>query len=1361
MKSFNTLYQNKEQLINYLTSHSLNHGKNCLVRIHTAYLSQEESLKIAKEVKAILPQCEIIGCATSGNAIGGEIIDKGALISIIQFEYGQFKSQMFTLKRKDDKELINNLVAYAKDYDASLGFLFFGNIENKVTQIIEGICNELPEVSFLGGVAGYLGEDGTAVSYVFTDEEVLTEGFVTALIKRDFVLAYTNIINGHPPISDIHTITKIDGTYVLEIDYQDAVAWINKQLGIKELHENSNWESSVSTDILLRFPIVLEEGNGATRFFQYDASSNRLQLYFSELNQGTKFRIGYLSSLNSVEQWQEVHQELQTISSEVVTGYSCLFRKLFADNISKWEINAFKGTNFTGSFLLGEIGTKDGRCAVLNGSCSIATLAEKENYLEFNLDAFSSIDGLANENDELLSQIELVQETLNEQNDGSFLKSLMEIESRMKNRISYGNTLGLKSTSQFILEQGDDLEKYICFIHIEDAEQIIQKYGNLAYDKLVMFNVEYIKEVMDVEYPKYNFNMYLYDHTSFYFTTDRKLLPERFISVARAIFNTCERQEYPIKFKNRFVVTVKGMMIHNLKKQAEYLSGIKENFFYVEEMKESVNQEINDDFKMVKTIQNAIENNEVIPYFQGIQDNKTNCFFCYEALMRIRDEHGKVLFPGDFMEISKKYNLYLKLSEKMIMKVLDLFGDRDEIITLNISYFDVISEEFVTKLFTKLDSMRRPGHFIFEIVETERIENPNVLREFIRRVKQYGIKVAVDDFGAGYSNFIEIGNLAIDYIKINGSLTQLLGTDISYEQILESISFMGKKMDVQLIAEFVETASMQKRLVSCGVHYSQGYLFSKPMSLDEMYIVSAENIEKQKNNENNEEFELKEITHNTNLIKRNNLIMFWGGIFLALLTLISILNFAKQNGNSTKEMSDSYLVEIATGMADKISVVMEDAHNNLVTISVALGQVYDDEVMLNETLLELQRLSDFSELYVSFDGTTAVNSYDEQLEVNIDEIYGVALTEQVAVHSPMIEEKSGRDILLLTSSIYDEQGIKIGEVIGKYYLDTFAHILALRSFGGEAFFHLCEVDGTAIVLSGDSNNLFLDGNMYTFIDSLDIYNGHTTESIRKDMEESNPVLLNYYVNDEERSAVMMRIPGTDWCVVSIVSSEVNDALTSKVTNDTLFFALGLAFMLFIYFIINMRLASQNRNDLMKALESSYFLTRSLQKSIETDTLTRTYSRSAAVEKITDAIHEIESTDKIQALVLLDVDNFKEINDRYGHQTGDIYLQDFVRAVRSVLRSDDILGRTGGDEFVLLLQNLSSTQETEEIVARIVEQVRNISIRNLEFEQVGVSIGVALVPEHGTDYEKLNHKADKALYKSKNEGKNKFNIYQDN
>ncbi|MFC1504599.1 GGDEF domain-containing protein [Spirochaetota bacterium] len=132
--------------------------------------------------------------------------------------------------------------------------------------------------------------------------------------------------------------------------------------------------------------------------------------------------------------------------------------------------------------------------------------------------------------------------------------------------------------------------------------------------------------------------------------------------------------------------------------------------------------------------------------------------------------------------------------------------------------------------------------------------------------------------------------------------------------------------------------------------------------------------------------------------------------------------------------------------------------------------------------------------------------------------------------------------------------------------------------------------------------------------------------------------------------------------------------------------------------------------------------------------------------------------KTFCLCLLDVDDFKQINDQCGHQTGDKVLQEFVSIVSGVLRGDDILGRYGGDEFALLLRNCS-IKEASFVVKKIMKKVHNkvftVDKKKLSFT---ISIGVAQYGIHGNDMKSLYKTADIALYHSKKIGKNCYTIY---
>lgn len=117
---------------------------------------------------------------------------------------------------------------------------------------------------------------------------------------------------------------------------------------------------------------------------------------------------------------------------------------------------------------------------------------------------------------------------------------------------------------------------------------------------------------------------------------------------------------------------------------------------------------------------------------------------------------------------------------------------------------------------------------IFEFVESEEFENPYELSRFVMAVKKYNVKIAIDDFGSGYSNFAYILTMGADYIKIDGSLIKEIVTNSSILVIVESIIFFAKQLGIKTIAEFVSSEEIYNMAKNIGIDECQGYYIGEP-----------------------------------------------------------------------------------------------------------------------------------------------------------------------------------------------------------------------------------------------------------------------------------------------------------------------------------------------------------------------------------------------------------------------------------------------------------------------------------------------------------------------------------------------------
>ena len=231
----------------------------------------------------------------------------------------------------------------------------------------------------------------------------------------------------------------------------------------------------------------------------------------------------------------------------------------------------------------------------------------------------------------------------------------------------------------------------------------------------------------------------------------------------------------------------------------------------------------------VHLIKKAITNLKIVNYYQGIVNNKTKKIEKYESLVRLIDDTGKIISPFFFLDAAKKSNYYPHITKMVLNNSFKTLNKIKEDVSINLSFLDIEFDLIRHKIYNLLKTNKQNAkRVIFELLEDENTKNFKLIKEFINEVKQYGVKIAIDDFGSGYSNYIRLLDFQPDILKIDGSLIKNIETDKFSQSIVKSIVTFAKERNLQTVAEFVENENIAKIITDFGIDYSQGYYYDKP-----------------------------------------------------------------------------------------------------------------------------------------------------------------------------------------------------------------------------------------------------------------------------------------------------------------------------------------------------------------------------------------------------------------------------------------------------------------------------------------------------------------------------------------------------
>jgi diguanylate cyclase (GGDEF)-like protein len=373
---------------------------------------------------------------------------------------------------------------------------------------------------------------------------------------------------------------------------------------------------------------------------------------------------------------------------------------------------------------------------------------------------------------------------------------------------------------------------FLMIINIDSFQEINDLYGEPAGDLILKEFAQFLKEIMPKQEGLYRLHSDEFAHicTSGMDLNEFKifvgLVSEK---ISQKSFNIDERSEVSLS-ATIGVSYGSEMLLVNADIALKLAKKTKKNFLIYDETM-AMTKEYEKNFDWTKRLKKAIEEDKIVPLFQPIVDTKTQEIVKYEALMRMVDDRGLFIAPIHFLELAKKNKLYHQLTKIMIKKTFEKFETLPYFVSINISVEDILNKEIYHYIVTALEQSAIGHQIVFEIIESEGIENFDQVLEFINDVKQYGAKISIDDFGTGYSNFEYLMKLRVDYIKIDGSMIKNIDSDKNSQMITTSIVSFAKNMNIKTVAEFVHSKNVFEKINELGVDYSQGYYFGEPTEL--------------------------------------------------------------------------------------------------------------------------------------------------------------------------------------------------------------------------------------------------------------------------------------------------------------------------------------------------------------------------------------------------------------------------------------------------------------------------------------------------------------------------------------------------
>lgn len=485
------------------------------------------------------------------------------------------------------------------------------------------------------------------------------------------------------------------------------------------------------------------------------------------------------------------------------------------------------------------------------------------------------------------------------------------------------------------------------------------------------------------------------------------------------------------------------------------------------------------------------------------------------------------------------------------------------------------------------------------------------------------------------------------------------------------------------------------------------------------------------------------------LKEKRKILSQWLFPTIVLVAAISgmLINFVSQSRTSAANNVENDMILVTERLAldfrNSMSTINKAASPVALALSQMQGENSGNESVKAELLEELCKQAPVYMIVYSDAEGRGVTDTGQAVDLSDVEYFGeFAENAYVFVKDDLI---TGEEAIVRAIKIPDDSGDML---IAYYPVENLGNSISMTDFGGDFFYVLIDDTGN-ILTHSEHKSKFLES--VNLVDGLDSVYSEEVKTMKIRMTRDLSGSIKVTMGSEARCLVYTPLNINQWTIVIGIERAYVERQEEREWNisRTTLFQLVIALSVFAIIMVTVNMFTK-----MRSTES----TKQLMEKADTDLLTSLNNKLATERKIKEFI---ESHPNEQSMIfVLDIDNFKKINDTMGHAFGDEVLRSLGQQITAMFRVTDIVGRVGGDEFIIFLKNLNDDELLKKEAVKVARFFHDFKTGEYVKYSATASIGVAVFPRDGKDFESMYKAADQALYMAKKRGKNQLAFYHD-